>query len=132
MPHGAASNLASATFADVGHALVALLHDESVPAFNLYAIFRLHDDVAALAQLADSLPVAGLAVRPYPHAQTVPNPAALVHPGPYTALPRAKDKHLPQLWHARVGPSILRKLATLSHFWQWQLFDSMTESHLPQ
>lgn len=63
MPPEVVSNMAAAAFRFVGDALIALLCHEAVPAFNLYAIFRLHDDVAALAQLADSLPAPHLAVR---------------------------------------------------------------------
>lgn len=61
MPPEVVSNMAAAAFRFVGDALIALLCHEAVPAFNLYAIFRLHDDVAALAQLADSLPAPHLA-----------------------------------------------------------------------
>lgn len=68
MPAPAASNLAEAAFGYVGDALVHVLQDDALPAFNVYAIFRLNDDVCALLQLAETLPYPNLRVSP-PAAQ---------------------------------------------------------------
>ncbi|KAK9807943.1 hypothetical protein WJX73_005699 [Symbiochloris irregularis] len=59
-PPSVASGFALGMFAFCSQTIIALLAGDAVPAFNLFAIFRLNDDVAVLTQLADSLPYPNL------------------------------------------------------------------------
>lgn len=79
VPHSIASGFALGMFAFCSQTIMALLAGDAVPAFNLFAIFRLNDDVAFLTQLADSLPYPNLPVRPCPHGT--------VHPGMSSGIP---------------------------------------------
>ena len=47
----------------VGELLMGMLLTEEVPAYNLYALFRLNDDVLALADFATRADVTGMEVR---------------------------------------------------------------------
>jgi hypothetical protein len=63
LPCGAYTSVLRALFAYIGDEMIALLAEEAIPAFNMYAIFRLHDDLMAISQFADSCAVPDLAVR---------------------------------------------------------------------
>ena len=62
MPEESHNRVAQALFAFINTWLVNLLADEAVPAFNMYGLFRLADDLASIQALADAEEPPGLAV----------------------------------------------------------------------
>ena len=62
MPEECHDRVAQALFAFINTWLVNLLADEAVPAFNMYGLFRLADDLASIQALADAEEPPGLAV----------------------------------------------------------------------
>ena len=69
LPRGAYVAVARAVMVYLGDAVMDLLTDEAVPAYNMYALFRLAQDVARLRGFADAAgDVPGMAVRAaFPH-----------------------------------------------------------------
>lgn len=63
MPQESHIRVSHGLFAFINGWMVGLLADSAVPAFNMYSLFRLADDLASIQALADSLHPAGLAVR---------------------------------------------------------------------
>lgn len=61
-PQDSHNRVTQALFAFINTWLVGLLADDAVPAFNMYGLFRLADDLASIQALADTLDPAGLAV----------------------------------------------------------------------
>lgn len=62
LPCGAYVSVLKAVFIYLGDEMMALLEEDAVPAFNIYAMFRFHDDVMAICQFADTCAVPDLAV----------------------------------------------------------------------
>ncbi len=62
MPGEAYEHVARAIFGYMGDALMALLAEDAITAYNMYALFRLSDDIASIQTLADSLTLPNLRV----------------------------------------------------------------------
>ena len=62
MPGEAYEHAARAIFSYMGDALMALLAEDAITAYNMYALFRLSDDIASIQTLADSLTLPNLRV----------------------------------------------------------------------
>lgn len=62
LPLDAYNRLAHGTFGFLNEWMMNLVTDDAVPAFNMYGLFRLADDLASIQALADALQPAGLAV----------------------------------------------------------------------
>ncbi len=62
MPNDAYNRLAQGLFGFLNEWMMNLLADDAVPAYNMYGLFRLADDLASLQALADASQPAGLAV----------------------------------------------------------------------
>lgn len=62
MPHDSHNRVAHAWFSFINSWMVGLLADDAVPAFNMYGLFRLADDLASIQGLADTVEPSGLAV----------------------------------------------------------------------
>jgi len=62
LPLDAYNRLAHGTFGFLNEWMMNLLTDDAVPAFNMYGLFRLADDLASIQALADASQPAGLAV----------------------------------------------------------------------
>ena len=63
MPDSSFCYVARTLFDFVGKEIMALLGEEKIPAFNMFAIFRLHRDVTTLANFAETCYPPGLVVR---------------------------------------------------------------------
>lgn len=63
MPDSSFCYVARTLFDFVGKEIMALLGEESISAFNMFAIFRLHRDVTTLANFAETCYPKGLVVR---------------------------------------------------------------------
>ncbi len=63
LPLDAYNRLAHGTFGFLNEWMMNLVTDDAVPAFNMYGLFRLADDLASIQALADASQPAGLAVR---------------------------------------------------------------------
>ena len=64
LPPGAYAAVARAVMVYLGDAVMDLLTDEAIPAYNMYALFRLSQDVARLRGFVDACgDVPGMAVR---------------------------------------------------------------------
>eukprot|EP00884_Botryococcus_braunii_P001705 jgi/Botrbrau1/11535/Bobra.0393s0014.1 len=61
LPCGAYTSVLRALFIYLGDEMMALLEEDAVPAFNIYAIFRFHDDLMAICQFAETCAVPDLA-----------------------------------------------------------------------
>ena len=62
LPPGAYNRFAQGVFGFLNDWMLKLLTDEAVPAFNMYGLFRLADDLASIQALADSAQPVGLGV----------------------------------------------------------------------
>ena len=62
MPHDAYNRLTQGVFGFLNEWMMNLLADDTVPAFNMYGLFRLADDLASIRALADASQPEGLAV----------------------------------------------------------------------
>ena len=62
MPGEAYEHVARAIFSYMGDALMALLAEDAITAYNMYALFRLSDDITSIQTLADSLTLPNLRV----------------------------------------------------------------------
>ena len=62
LPLDAYNRLAHGTFGFLNEWMMNLVTDDAVPAFNMYGLFRLADDLASIQALADASQPAGLAV----------------------------------------------------------------------
>lgn len=62
MPQDAYMRLAQGLFGFLNDWMMSLLADDAVPAYNMYGLFRLADDLASIQALADVTPPTGLAV----------------------------------------------------------------------
>ena len=67
MPLDAYNRLAQGVFGFLNEWMMNLLADDAVPAYNMYGLFRLADDLASIQALADASQPAGLAVGRQPH-----------------------------------------------------------------
>ena len=76
MPHDAYSRLAQGLFAFLNDWMMNLVVGDAVPAYNMYGLFRLADDLASMQALGDASQPPGLAVG----ASTSCCPACLVLP----------------------------------------------------
>ena len=65
MPQDAYTRLAQGLFSFLNDWMMSLLADDAVPAYNMYGLFRLADDLASIQALADATQPAGLAVNIY-------------------------------------------------------------------
>ena len=63
MPDSSFCYVARTLFDFVGEEIMALLGEEVISAFNMFAIFRLHRDVTTLANFAETCYPPGLVVR---------------------------------------------------------------------
>ncbi len=63
LPLEAYNRLTHGTFGFLNEWMMNLVTDDAVPAFNMYGLFRLADDLASIQALADASQPAGLAVR---------------------------------------------------------------------
>ena len=66
LPPNAYNRFAQGMFGFLNSWMMNLLTDEAVPAFNMYGLFRLADDLASIQALADVSQPAGLGVSPQP------------------------------------------------------------------
>ena len=66
MPQDAYTRLAQGLFSFLNDWTMNLLADDAVPAYNMYGLFRLADDLASIQALADASQPAGLAVHTHP------------------------------------------------------------------
>ena len=64
LPPNAYNRFAQGVFSFLNNWMMNLLTDEAVPAFNMYGLFRLADDLASIQALADASQPAGLGVSP--------------------------------------------------------------------
>lgn len=62
MPQDAYARLAQGLFSFLNDWMMSLLADNAVPAYNMYGLFRLADDLASIQALADATQPAGLTV----------------------------------------------------------------------
>lgn len=62
MPQDAYMRLAQGLFGFLNDWMMSLLADDAVPAYNMYGLFRLADDLASIQALADATQPAGLTV----------------------------------------------------------------------
>ena len=62
MPQDAYMRLAHGVFGFLNDWMMSLLSDDVVPAYNMYGLFRLADDLASIQALADATQPAGLSV----------------------------------------------------------------------
>ena len=62
MPLEAYNRLAQGAFGFLNDWMMNLLADDAVPAYNMYGLFRLADDLASIQALADASQPAGLGV----------------------------------------------------------------------
>lgn len=63
MPQDAYVRLAQGVFSFLNDWMMSLLTDDAVPAYNMYGLFRLADDLASIQALADATQPPALAVR---------------------------------------------------------------------
>ena len=66
LPGDAYQAIARAAVAYLGDAIMQLLAQDGVPAYNMYSLFRTYDDVTRLVAFADGANVTHLAVRTCP------------------------------------------------------------------
>ena len=62
MPQDAYVRLAQGVFSFLNDWMMSLLADDAVPAYNMYGLFRLADDLASIQALADATQPPALAV----------------------------------------------------------------------
>ena len=62
LPQESHNRVSQGLFAFINGWMVGLLADGAVPAFNMYSLFRLADDLASIQALADALQPTGLVV----------------------------------------------------------------------
>ena len=104
LPPGAYAAVARAVMVNLGDAVMDLLTDEAIPAYNMYALFRLAQDVARLRGFVDACgDVPGMAVRCVPSFV----PPATRRGGRAGFCLHQHPPALPTAWHGRAALQLL-------------------------